>query len=262
MEQLSIDEFGRANGVILHDKPEGVTSHDVVDEYRKKFNTKKVGHAGTLDPFATGALVLLIGKATKLSNDLVGSDKTYTATILFGFNTNTLDPEGDIENHLDIPLELSEKEIQEALNAFMGEIEQSVPIFSSVKVQGHKLRVLARTYDSFKIEDGDPRTVTFRSETKGDLILPLPGRLVIIPSITLDAVSTVSREELVARLKLYNPGLDEGSLEFDSYQAVTITVECSKGTYIRQLAYDIGQELGAPAMLYKLRRTRVGEYSL
>jgi tRNA pseudouridine55 synthase len=101
INQIHRDDLGKVSGIFLIDKPVGITSHDVVDSVRRIFHTKAVGHAGTLDPFASGLLILLVGKHTKKSDEYMGFDKTYEAEIAIGISTDTHDPEGKIENELD-----------------------------------------------------------------------------------------------------------------------------------------------------------------
>ena len=130
-------------GLILIDKPAGMTSHNVVDAVRKVARTRCVGHAGTLDPFATGLLILGIGKATKTLNQLVGLDKTYLVTAQLGAITNTYDVEGDVvpQNVTHIP---EADEVEDVLCAFRGGYRQKAPAFSAKKVKGKRLYELAR----------------------------------------------------------------------------------------------------------------------
>ena len=137
------------NGVLIVDKPKGITSHDVVDIIRGGFKIEKVGHAGTLDPLATGLLVVLIGKATKLSNNLSGSDKEYEVSCLLGVKTDTDDLEGKIikkQNQLNI----TKEDLEKALSKFKGKIKQKVPRYSAVKLKGKKLYELARKNKKFE----------------------------------------------------------------------------------------------------------------
>jgi tRNA pseudouridine55 synthase len=131
------------NGIIIIDKEKGITSRDVVNIASKKLNTKKIGHTGTLDPIATGVLVLCIGKATKISELITSYDKTYLATIKLGIETNTLDITGETIKEQEAPL-LTEKKISEVLDSFLGVTEQEVPIYSAVKIKGKKLYEYAR----------------------------------------------------------------------------------------------------------------------
>lgn len=135
------------DGIILIDKPAGISSFGVVAKIRKVISTKtgkkaKVGHAGTLDPFATGLLILLVGKATKQANTFLKLDKSYHATLRLGKESTTADPEGEI---IDVSAKIPEQnEIGEALKKFTGEIEQTPPIFSAIKVNGQRAYALAR----------------------------------------------------------------------------------------------------------------------
>ena len=131
------------NGVIIVDKPINLTSRDVVNRVCKVLNTKKVGHTGTLDPIATGVLVLCIGKATKLVDVITDKDKKYEATVKLGILTDTLDIEGNIIKKGDVTL--NKKELSDTLNYFIGTYNQEVPIYSAVKVKGKKLYKYARS---------------------------------------------------------------------------------------------------------------------
>ncbi len=199
------------DGILLVDKPSGMTSHDVVDVIRKRFGFKKVGHAGTLDPMATGLLVVLIGKATKKSRNFTDDDKTYTATLVLGITTDTGDADGKIlkEESCDIEHE----KISGVLEQFKGEIEQIPPMFSAKKHKGKKLYEYARRGIEIKRE---PRKV------------------------------------IIKKLEV---------LEFREKQ-VSLEIDCSKGTYIRQLAMDIGKALGSGAHISSLRRIKSGQFRI
>ncbi len=130
------------NGVLIIDKPKGITSRDVVNKVVKEFNTKKVGHTGTLDPIATGVLVVCVGSATKLVDRLTSSDKEYVASVCLGVLTDTLDGTGNVLKNECVTK--TKEEIVSALNSFKGKYEQEVPIYSAVKVNGKKLYEYAR----------------------------------------------------------------------------------------------------------------------
>lgn len=130
-------------GVLLVDKPKGITSHDVVDECRKIFQIKKVGHAGTLDPMATGLIVILIGKATKLSQYLMSLDKEYYGTAYFGIETDSQDADGEILRKMEVP-NLDDLILKEKMINFIGDQYQIPPMFSAKKVKGKKLYQIAR----------------------------------------------------------------------------------------------------------------------
>lgn len=129
--------------LLLIDKPAGITSHDVVDRVRKIFNTRRVGHAGTLDPFATGLLIVGVGAATKDLTALVGLDKTYEATARLGATSSTFDPEGTITESVGIR-EVSLDDVEKTLTHFRGGYEQKAPLHSAKKIGGKKLYELAR----------------------------------------------------------------------------------------------------------------------
>src|SRR4029078_13555084 len=132
------------DGLLIIDKPEGLTSHDVVARVRRILKTKRVGHTGTLDPFATGVLVLLIGKATRLAQFLDKDEKEYEAVIQFGFETDTGDKNGTPRAENPVPLSIDVAELKKILPLFVGEIEQVPPMYSAKKQGGKKLYELAR----------------------------------------------------------------------------------------------------------------------
>jgi tRNA pseudouridine55 synthase len=202
-----ISDFG---GAALIDKPMDWTSFDVVAKLRNTFRVKKTGHAGTLDPLATGLLILCFGKATKTINDYVGLKKRYTGVIKLGATTKTLDSEAPEENITDISV-VTDKDIIDAANKFTGEIEQLPPMFSAKRVKGKRLYKHAR---KDRVVERTPTCVT-----------------------------------------IYNISISQIDLPF-----VEIDVECSKGTYIRTLADDIGREIGVGGYLHSLRRTAIGDY--
>jgi tRNA pseudouridine55 synthase len=144
------------DGILIVDKPQGMTSHDVVDFIRKRFGIKKAGHAGTLDPMATGVLVMLLGKATKLSNELMAHDKEYHAEMILGQSSDTGDAWGKLEG-ADTNIELSSERINEAFRKFTGEIYQTPPMYSAVKHNGKKLYELARKGITVDVK---PRKIT------------------------------------------------------------------------------------------------------
>ncbi|MEW5923827.1 MAG: tRNA pseudouridine(55) synthase TruB [Candidatus Zixiibacteriota bacterium] len=202
------------DGILLCEKPYGATSHKVIHEMRQITGQKKIGHTGTLDPRATGLLVLCLGRATKISQFLGDLDKTYDAVVRLGQSSSTYDSEGVDMNAKPQPVpELTEKDILGLLGQFKGRIMQTVPPYSAVKVDGRRLYNLARKGKEFE----------------------LPEKEVEIKEIRLT--------------KLELPDLH-------------LTIECSKGTYIRTLANDIGNKIGCGAYLASLVRTRVGQYRL
>ncbi|HDI45718.1 MAG TPA: tRNA pseudouridine(55) synthase TruB [Candidatus Omnitrophica bacterium] len=134
------------NGILLVDKPVGITSHDVVDYIRRRYMLKKVGHGGTLDPLASGLLIIMLGKATKLSQRIIGLDKEYIAEMILGFSTTTGDLAGEVIEKAedDGYLKLSKYQIEKAFQKFLGEIFQIPPMYSAVKYRGVRLYKLAR----------------------------------------------------------------------------------------------------------------------
>jgi tRNA pseudouridine55 synthase len=199
-------------GVLLIDKPDGMTSHDVVDRVRHKLKMKRVGHAGTLDPNATGLLIILVGKATKLSQFLMGLDKTYEGVITLGIETTTQDAEGEVVKEGTVP-ELTEEQIKTELKAFEGDQYQTPPMFSAKKQDGVPLYKLAR---------------------KGKTVEREP-RFIHISSFKLD--------------KWESPDIE-------------FTLSCSKGTYVRTVANDLGEKLGCGGYLKELRRTDIERFRI
>lgn len=217
------------HGIIVIDKPAGITSHDVVARVRRALKTKRVGHTGTLDPFATGVIVILVGNATRLAQFLDKDEKEYEAVVRFGFETDTGDRTGNPTEDIEIPAaNLSEKlekiKWDVVFENFLGEIEQVPPMFSAKKVDGRKLYELAR---------------------KG---VDIERKPVSITIYNLQAVPI--SPELGQSVR----GRRDGTWDMG------LTVTCSAGTYIRTLAEDIGRAVGVGAHLAKLRRTRAGRF--
>ena len=138
-----MQEFSPLDGAILIDKPAGPTSHDVVDAIRRRFGIKKVGHCGTLDPNATGLLIIVLGRGTKLSEKLMGDDKVYEGTIKFGETTNSYDADGEILETKPVP-PLTLDQLNEAAATFVGDLMQTPPMVSAIKIKGVPLYKLAR----------------------------------------------------------------------------------------------------------------------
>ena len=200
------------DGVLLVDKPSGCTSHDIVNNVRRGFQLKKVGHGGTLDPNATGLLVMLLGKGTKLSSLVMCGDKTYTGEIHLGRTTTSQDCEGELLESK--PCEhITREQVEEQMKALTGDIFQTPPMVSAIKVDGMPLYKLAR---------------------KG-LEVERKKRFVHIYRFIVTE---------------WKPPL------------VSFKVICTKGTYVRTLAHDIGQALGCGASLDTLRRLQSGDFDV
>lgn len=210
-------------GALIIDKPEGLTSHDVVARVRRAAGTRRVGHAGTLDPFATGVLVCCIGPATRLVQFLVGLDKVYVATVRLGYATDTQDRTGKQITSLRSSTEVSLDGLRRVLCEFTGSQLQTPPMFSAKKVDGERLYRAAR--EGREVER-DPVSIVVYS----------------MKLIEEDAPALVTNAD--------------GTVEF------CIQVRCSSGTYVRTLAHNIGERLGVGAHLFALRRTEVGHFSL
>ncbi|MBU3639529.1 tRNA pseudouridine(55) synthase TruB [Polynucleobacter sp. AP-RePozz3-80-G7] len=207
----------RIDGVVLLDKPAGMSSQGAVTAVKRAFNADKAGHTGTLDPMATGLLPICLGEATKYSQDLLEADKSYIARVKFGSRTDTGDAEGLTIEELPLPVFANEVELKSALDAllpkFSGPISQVPPMYSALKRDGKPLYEYARA--GVELER-TPRDITIHSIRWTDIAWP----------------------------------------------EATLEVSCSKGTYIRVLAEDIGNALGCGAHLVGLRRTEVGHLNL
>ncbi|WP_258347879.1 tRNA pseudouridine(55) synthase TruB [Saccharopolyspora gregorii] len=212
-------------GLLVVDKPSGMTSHDVVSRVRRIMGTRKVGHAGTLDPMATGVLVLGLERATKLLGHLALDTKAYLATIRLGAATSTDDAEGEVRSRTD-PSGVTEQAVRDGIAELTGDIQQVPSSVSAVKVNGKRAYELAR-------EGKD---------------VELAARPV-----------TVSRFDLLA---LREPAEATGEPDEDGFVELDVLVECSSGTYVRALARDLGARLGVGGHLGELRRTRVGPFGL
>lgn len=212
------------SGLILVDKPGGWTSHDVVARVRRLAGTRKVGHAGTLDPMATGLLILGVNSSTRLLTYIVGADKEYLATIRLGATTTTDDAEGDVTAEADpaAVAAVSDDDIARGILALTGEIEQVPSSVSAIKVDGK--RAYAR------VRAGEEVVLQARAVTIAEFELLAARRLP-------DAAAPVA-------------------IELD------VRVVCSSGTYIRSLARDLGAGLGVGGHLTALRRTRVGPFDV
>lgn len=196
------------DGILIIDKPTGMTSHDVVDEVRRRLRTRRVGHTGTLDPMATGVLVVLVGKATKLASRYLDEQKEYLAGIRLGISTDTGDRDGKIIQQQEVTPFPVDK-ICSVLSQFEGEIWQNPPPYSAIHYKGRRLYEWARDGKRF---EGPPRRIK------------------------------IDKIELVEYL----------------HPTIRIHMVCSKGTYVRRLAEQMGEALGVPAHLENLRRLRVG----
>jgi tRNA pseudouridine55 synthase len=207
-----MQEFSALDGAILVDKPAGPTSHDVVDAIRRRFQIKKVGHCGTLDPNATGLLIIVLGRGTKLSEKLMGDDKVYEGSIKFGETTDSYDADGEITASLPVP-PVTLAQLNEEAARFVGDQMQMPPMVSAIKKNGVPLYKLARK--GIEVER-EPRLI-----------------------------------------HIYN-------FRFSRYQEPLgeFRVACTKGTYVRSIAHDLGQKLGCGAHLATLRRSVSGKFDV
>jgi tRNA pseudouridine55 synthase len=207
-----MQEFSALDGAILIDKPAGPTSHDIVDAIRRQFRIKKVGHCGTLDPAATGLLIIVLGRGTKLSEKLMSDDKVYQGTMKFGESTDSYDADGELISSLPVP-PLTLEELNQAAEEFIGDQMQIPPMVSAVKKGGVPLYKLARKGVQVEREPRLIHVYTFR---------------------------------------------------FSDYHEpiATFRLACTKGTYVRSVAHDLGQKIGCGAHLSTLRRTVSGKFDV
>jgi tRNA pseudouridine55 synthase len=205
-------QFDPFDGALLIDKPAGPTSHDVVDSIRRSFRIEKVGHCGTLDPNATGLLIIVLGKATKLSEKLMSDDKVYEGTIKFGETTESYDAAGELVASLPVP-PLTVEELNETAAAFQGDQMQTPPMVSAVKVKGVPLYKMAR---------------------KG-----------------------VEVERKARLIHVYSFRFSGYTEPFGQFR-----IACTKGTYVRSLAHEVGQKVGCGAHLATLRRVVSGKFDV
>ena len=234
------------DGLLVVDKPSGPTSHDVVARLRRALRETRIGHTGTLDPMATGVLLLVVGKATRLAKFLSASDKSYDAVVRFGFATDTADAQGQPLGPITDRGMPSRDAIDAALDAFRGTFMQQPPAFSAKKIDGQRSYKLARNArrrkpSSLDMARDDPERVEGSRSVVSD-----PPDLPALPGLPAPCSVTTHRLEIV-------------STEADT---VTLRVDCSAGFYIRSLAHDLGERLGVGAHLTALRRTRVGDFGL
>jgi len=214
------------DGILLVDKPQGISSHRVVSIARRRLDLKKVGHAGTLDPMATGLLLLGVGPSTRLLTHLVGLDKTYTATIRLGVSTDSDDADGTPTAAIGTAsADVSDEAVERAVAAQRGVIDQVPSTVSAIKVDGRRAYDLARRGEE----------VVLRSRT-----------------VTVSRFEVSGRDDAVVSVD----GADVAVVDLD------VVVSCSSGTYVRALARDVGAALGTGAHLTALRRTRIGPFDV
>ena len=207
-----MQEFSPLDGALLIDKPAGPTSHDVVDVIRRRFGIKKVGHCGTLDPNATGLLIIVLGRGTKLSEKMMSDDKVYEGTVKFGEATDSYDSDGEITATAPVP-PLTLDQLNEAASAFVGDQMQMPPMVSAIKIKGVPLYKLARK--GMEVER-EPRLIHIYNY----------------------------------RFSHYEPPLGQ------------FRVACTKGTYVRSLAHELGRKFGCGAHLSALRRSVSGKFDV
>jgi len=213
------------NGALIIDKPAGLTSHDVIARVRKIIGERRVGHTGTLDPFATGVLVVLVGRATRLAQFLSGAQKEYEATIRLGYATDTGDLTGARlpDSFTTETTEFHREDVETAMASLRGDIEQTPPMYSAKKLGGRKLYELARRGEEVERQPVGVTVTEFELSSKNGSFL---------------------------------------NLNNDGTTDLRVRVVCSAGTYVRTLAEDLGKQLGVGAHLVELRRTRAGSFEI
>jgi tRNA pseudouridine55 synthase len=222
------------DGLLIIDKPAGPTSHDVVARMRRALHEPRIGHTGTLDPAATGVLLLVLGRATRLAKFLSASDKSYEAVVRFGFSTDTLDARGRTTGPVSLAALPSREAIDTALDAFRGTFLQQPPAFSAKKIDGTRSHKLARA----RVRAANAAAA-----------LPAPPAPSAPPALPA----------LPARSSVTAHAIDIVDIDGDR---VTLRLDCSSGFYVRSLAHDLGERLGVGAHLATLRRVRTAAFTV
>ena len=231
------------HGVLLIDKPLGASSNQVLQRVKWLLKAEKAGHTGTLDPLASGVLPICLGAATKFSQLHLDADKTYLAIARLGQNTSTADAEGQITQTRDASgVDLSAPSLAQVQASFIGPIEQTPPMYSALKVQGKALYDYARDGVELELQ---PRRVTIHA----------------LDMTEFKSLSDLERLTPLAHWKL-NEAFAQEVNSVEGTRALAFKVQCSKGTYVRTLAQDIGEHLGVGAHLVYLRRTASGEFGI
>jgi tRNA pseudouridine55 synthase len=215
--------------ILLIDKPKGITSFDVIRRVRKQINIKKIGHAGTLDPLATGLMILGVGSGTKKLTELIKLDKDYTAEILIGESRTTSDMEGEIVESVK-KIELDPAQILVAVSSLVGTVTLPVSAYSAIKIDGVPMYKSARA-----------------AEKVGGVVTDVPMRDMVVQAATVANIEVVFSDSTMTTINRI---------------LVTVHFSVGSGTYIRSLAEELGRRLGYPATLANLRRTRVGEFRI
>ena len=230
------------SGFILIDKPAGITSFDVVAKLRRLTGEKRIGHAGTLDPFATGLLLVAICReATRELQKFVGLDKTDEATFVLGASSTTDDVTGELSAPVSTD-HITNEHIRDVLQTFVGEINQVPPTYAAIKVGGKKLYELARAGKPTLVE---PRRITIYS---------------IESQLSLRAERSNLPGEVESAGKIASSSMTPP--RNDNFTRISIRIHCSSGTYIRSIARDLGQKLGVGGYVETLRRSTIGPFSI
>ena len=231
------------HGVLLIDKPLGASSNQVLQRVKWLLKAEKAGHTGTLDPLASGVLPICLGAATKFSQLHLDANKTYLAIARLGQNTSTADAEGEITQTRDASgVDLSAPRLAQVQASFTGPIEQTPPMYSALKVDGKALYDYAREGVEIELQ---PRKITIHA----------------LEMAEFKSLSDLERLSSLAHWKL-NEAFAQEAQEVAGTRALAFKVQCSKGTYVRTLAQDIGEHLGVGAHVVYLRRTASGEFGI
>ncbi len=248
------------SGIVLVNKPSGMSSHDVVGFLRRKTGIKKIGHAGTLDPLADGLVIALIGRdATKQQDTFMGLPKVYEGTIVFGITSASEDAEGPLTLHATLPelAALNADTVTDSFAAYIGTTEQVPPLYSAIQVDGKRLYKAARagTADAIEIPT---RTITINAI---ELLAFSPLPETTNDTLLQEALADVPPQD-IRRQELYAWYAARSTQLQQLLPTARIRVHCQKGVYIRSLARDIGTQVGTGAFLGNLTRTHIGEYAL
>ena len=259
------------DGILIIDKPEGITSHDVVARCRRILRTKRIGHTGTLDPFATGVMVVLVGRATRLAQFLDRDAKEYEALVRFGFETDTGDRTGTPKDSAisDFRFQISKEDVEAVLPEFRGEIRQAPPMYSAKKVEGKKLYELARQgveierqpvkVKIYELELSESQDSSSKFQVPSSKFqVPRPKTQVPRPK---SPDPSPKSEAIDSEPGTWNLELGTWNLGLGTWD-LGLKVSCSAGTYIRVLAEDIGKKIGVGAHLAELRRTKAGKFAI
>ena len=228
------------SGIILLNKPVGISSNSAVNKVKYLIKAKKAGHLGTLDPLASGVLPITFGKATKLFDYFLTKEKTYKATFVFGFSTDTLDSEGKVEKVEDV--DILENQIEKILGQFIGKIRQLPPKYSALKINGQKAYELVRSGKEVNLE----------------------SRLIEVKSITFERAQNIENLKNFFFEHSKDEKIEENRVKIENSfkNCFNFEINCGAGTYIRSLCRDIAAALGTVGTMVGLERTKCGKFKI